>query len=73
MTPTPVQNYQHVQETAAEVWTINHSMGTYPSVDVYVDVDGVIQKIMPQAVTYVDALTCTVTFSTARSGIATVS
>lgn len=73
MTPTPAQNYQHVQETAATVWTIVHGMGMYPIVDVYIDVDGVVQKIMPKAITYVDPQTCTVTFNTARSGFATVS
>ncbi len=73
MTPTPAQVYQHIQETAASVWTINHGMGMYPAVDVYIEVDGEIVKIMPQAVTYVNPMVCTLTFSVARSGFATVS
>lgn len=73
MTPQLALNYQHTQSTAATVWTIDHHLGVYPMVDVYIDVDGGLQKIIPKAVTYVTPNQCTVTFSSAQSGVATVS
>lgn len=64
--------YKHVQEVAATVWTIAHGTGSYPAVDVYVDNEGTIEKIMPQRVSYVSPTVCTVTFSSPRTGFATV-
>ena len=65
-------SYTHTQDDAATEWTIVHNCGGYPIVDVYTEYDGEMVKIMPSAVTYVDANTCTITFSTPRSGFATV-
>ena len=72
MTPKVGTLYQHVQSTAAAEWVIEHWQGGYPIVDVYVDVSGVLTKIIPQEITYTDANTVTVTFSSARSGYAAV-
>jgi hypothetical protein len=70
---TIVANYEHVQDTPADVWTINHGAGGYPVVDVYVLVDDVLNKIIPNAVTYVSPTVCTVSFTTTYSGVAKVS
>lgn len=72
MATRPVTFYRHVQESAAATWTIPHGLLSYPIVDVYVDYEGQVQKILPSAVTYTDANTVTVTFSEPKAGFATV-
>jgi hypothetical protein len=64
--------YLHTQDPASDTWEIAHNLGQYPIVDVYVTSNGTIQKIIPNGVTYVDANNCTVTFTSARAGHATV-
>lgn len=68
-----VSMYQHVQDTPADVWTIKHGVGGYPVVDVFVTVDGNLNKIIPKAVTYVSPTICTVSFSSPQTGFAQVS
>lgn len=70
--PTLFLQYKHEQTVAASTWVINHNLGVYPAVDVYVDYNGEIQKILPLSVTYVDAMTCNVEFSAARAGTAII-
>jgi hypothetical protein len=64
--------YRHEQPTAASTWTIVHNMNDHPIVDVYVNFQNEIHKIIPSSVTYTNADTVTVTFTTALSGYATV-
>lgn len=64
--------YKHVQDSAADTWTIVHNMGNYPIVDVYVMNDGELVKIMPDSVTYIDPMSCSVGFSVPRTGFALV-
>ena len=66
------RSYTHVQADPATTWTIVHNVGGYPIVDAYTEHNGETLKIIPSAVTYVDANTCTLTFTVARSGFATV-
>lgn len=65
-------SYQHVQDTPSDVWTINHNLKDYPIVDVYTLFEGSLQRILPTSVTYVSHDTCTLTFSSPRTGYATV-
>lgn len=64
--------FQHDQPSASDTWVIVHNLNDYPIVDVYVDFNGGVEKIIPNEVTYTDANTCTVTFTTPFSGFATV-
>jgi hypothetical protein len=64
--------YKHIQETAALSWVIDHHLQSYPIVDVYTEVNGSAVKILPKSVVYNTPNQCTVTFSQARSGVATV-
>jgi len=64
--------YRHVQESASNAWTIVHGMATYPIVDVYILANGVVQKILPLSVVYVDQNTVRINFSTPQTGFATV-
>jgi hypothetical protein len=65
--------FKFEQTTASNTWTIVHNMGAYPCVDAYVTYEGDLVKIIPNEVTYVDAMTCVLTFSEPLSGFATVS
>lgn len=65
-------SYMHTQSDASDTWTIVHGVGGYPIVDAYTTKDGELLKIIPSAVTYVDANTCTLTFTVPFSGYATV-
>jgi len=72
LNPQVATNFTHHQTTADTTWTLVHNLGRYPVVDVFVLNNSEIERILPLAVTYVDANTCTVTFSTARTGYASV-
>ena len=53
-------------------WVITHNGNGYPVLDVYVDSEGEVQKILPNAVIFVNENTVEVKFSIPRSGFATV-
>jgi hypothetical protein len=64
--------YTHTQDTASDTWTIVHSLYDYPIVDVYVDYNGVTQKIIPANIEYSNTTTCVVTFTQPYAGYAVV-
>lgn len=64
--------YKHVQAAPAETWTIEHNLGVYPIVDAWTTDGGELKKILPAGVNYVNANSCTLEFSSAISGFATV-
>lgn len=68
--------YRHDQATAAQEWVIVHNLGgggnQIPIVDVFTDVNGLVQKIIPASIEIVDASTVKVTFSVDRAGFAIV-
>lgn len=71
--PVGVYSHTHTQSAAASEWTIVHNLGTTaPVVDVYVDHNGAVEKILPANVQVIDSTTVKVVFSSARSGYAAV-
>jgi hypothetical protein len=69
----PARVYTHGQETPSSMWTIEHNLGAYPIVDVWLDAgSGQYKKVIPESVNYVNGTTCTVGFSMPQSGKATV-
>lgn len=66
------ESFEFTQATESDTWVINHKLGQYPIVDVYIDFNGEKQKILPQAIVYNDKDTCTITFSVPCTGLATV-
>ena len=64
--------YEHVQSTPSTTWVIEHNLGVYPIVDVYVLHEAEYHKIMPLSVTYDDENQCTIAFTSARDGYAMV-
>jgi len=68
----PVINYTHEQQVASSSWGINHSLNTFPIVDVFVNQQSGLIKIIPEDVTYIDSMTCIVSFTQPTTGIAKV-
>lgn len=72
LSPQVATNFTHEQTEASTTWTLAHNLGRYPVVDVFVLNGGQIERIIPLAVTYVDSNTCTISFSSAQTGYASV-
>lgn len=65
--------HNHDQDTPAQSWAITHNLNTLaPVVDVWTEIDGTKQKIIPFAVKAVDAMSCTVEFTSSRTGTAAI-
>lgn len=73
LTFQPSAVFEFTQSTAADTWVIVHNLNCYPTVDVYIDYNSEVQKVVPRSVVYTDANTCTVSFAAAQTGKATVS
>jgi hypothetical protein len=61
-------SYQHVQASASALWTVTHNLNNYPIVDVMVDNDGVLTKIIPKNIRVINLNTCQIEFSSPRTG-----
>lgn len=68
-----VRSVNFSQDVASTTWTIEHNFGFKPNVDVMIDVGGQLQKAFPLSITHSDDNTVIVTWTTARTGQATVS
>lgn len=69
--------FRFEQETPATTWTITHNLGMnggqgIPIVDVYVEHEGDMTKIIPSACEKIDEHTVELTFAVARAGFAVV-
>lgn len=63
-------SFQHVQYDASDTWEIVHNQFTMaPIVDVYVNVDGNLTKIIPKDVEVIDQSTVRILFTTPRTGV----
>ena len=69
----PIRNSTFIHSAPATTWTIQHTAPGVPVVDVYCEVDGIIQKIIPVSVVAVSPGICEITFSVPRSGTAVIS
>jgi len=65
------RGFTYTQTTASTTWNINHGLNlTCPVIQVYINYEGGVQRIIPLSVSVVDANNLTVTFSEAQSGYA---
>lgn len=71
-TQKPAGIYEHVQAAESDTWVIIHNQGQYPAIDIYIDYQGEKHKILPLNVVYNTPNQCTVTFSSPRTGFASV-
>lgn len=65
----PLVSYTHTQGSNNDVWTIEHNLGFYPSVNVFMSSGDVVEG----AIEHQDTNTLTITFSVAISGTAYLS
>lgn len=70
MSTAGIRIHEHTQAASATTWTINHNLGHPPVVDVAVNYNGALTKAIPLSVVHTSANQLTVTFSSAKSGIA---
>jgi hypothetical protein len=57
------------QSTPASIWNITHGVG-YPIIDVYVEINGKLEKMMPQKVEHISSSQSKIYFSAPTAGIA---
>jgi hypothetical protein len=63
-----VHAYQYIQDAPSDVWSINHNLGVYPVVDVVVNYQGSVTKIIPQDIVVIDVNNIEIRFTTPYSG-----
>lgn len=69
-----VRSVNYSQTVASTTWTIEHNFGFKPNVDVMINVNGgQLQKAFPLSITHSDDNTVIVTWTTAKTGQATLS
>jgi hypothetical protein len=67
-----IRFFEFTQSTPSTVWTIYHAFGVYPIIDINVNTAGVIAKAFPMSIEHQDVNTSIVSWTTARSGTATL-
>jgi hypothetical protein len=67
-----VRFFQFTQSAPATTWTIYHAFGSKPLVELNVDDSGTVKKAYPLSIEHTDDNTVTVTWSTARTGRASL-
>lgn len=73
MSYTVVRGYRYTQVTPSTTWVINHKLGlNNPIVDVFVDVNGTLTRILPLTAVVTDENNITLTFTNAIAGSAEV-
>lgn len=65
--------YTHTQTLPAASWLIEHNIGGYPVVDVFVQNAGSTVKLLPKEVIFNNPMSCTITFTLPQAGFAVVS
>lgn len=73
VTTAVLSNYNYTQSTPSSTWGIVHNLNLEcPVVDVFVNVDGTLEKIIPESVQVSDVNTVTITFTTDYAGVACI-
>jgi len=60
--------YTHTQTTPATEWTVTHDLDRYVVSDVFFDVGGTLEKILPASVRYIDSNNIKVFFTEPQIG-----
>ena len=65
---TEVYGHVHQQTEASDTWIVNHGLFCTPVVQVYVNFDGKLQRIIPESVTIASNKQVVIGFSSAHTG-----
>jgi hypothetical protein len=60
--------YTHEQTTPATEWTVAHDLDRYVVCDVFFNVGGTLEKVLPASVRYVDSNTIKIFFTESQIG-----
>ena len=72
-TSTLKPSMTYTQDTAANVWDIEHNLNTFqPAINVWVSVGGTMTAILPKEIRVIDANNLRVTFTDPQTGSAVV-
>ena len=63
-----MNSYQFFQSTPSATWEVQHNLGVYPVIDVMVNYNGTLTKIIPMSVNVIDLNNVEIQFSTPYSG-----
>jgi hypothetical protein len=69
---TGVTSFTFTQDTPSDTWVITHNFGRLVNVDARLQIDGVLNKVLPMKIVATDLNTVTVYWSAARAGSALV-
>ncbi len=64
----PTGTHTHIQASSSDTWTIDHGLFCNPIADVFIDVGGTLQKVLPVSVEYPTTSRVIVRFSSPRTG-----
>ena len=68
-----MQVYDHHQSVGSDTWAVSHNFNTDAVVvDVFIDFEGSLEKIIPLSIEATDNNTVTITFSSSQTGWAHV-
>lgn len=65
-----LKTHNFTQSSASNTWVVNHGLGTKPSVDVMVMLNGVAQKAFPLDIEHVSDNIVRITWTSPQSGFA---
>jgi len=64
-----LRSFFHEQSTPSDTWTVTHNLNvSSPCIDVWVTVDSVVRKIIPNGVRVINTNTVEITFTMAAAG-----
>lgn len=61
---------QYTQDSPDDTWVIPHGLDDYPIIQAYSDNRGLLVRLWPLNITYIDRNTCSVRFKTKVAGVA---
>lgn len=63
-----MRSYKHVQTSPASTWVVQHNFNANPVSDVFIDNNGMLEKILPESVIVINSNTLQINFSTTKTG-----
>lgn len=70
MAYTSINPINFTQSTPSDTWVIAHGSGYFPVIDVSININGTLEKIIPKDIINIDVNTVHVVFSSPQTGMA---
>lgn len=62
--------HEHNQNVPSEAWVIEHNLGQYPVISVFLDIHGKTQTVLPYSIEHPSKNKCIIKFTQPRVGYA---